>query len=91
MFVRISEQRGSGPNLSQTVFLFSFSFSGLPSDVTHFLKCGANEIILKPLNLERFAQVMKVLTEDINDDSHTLDSYRGIGLSRDDILRDNRK
>ena len=67
---------------------FSFSFSGLSTDVTHFLKCGANEIILKPLNLERFVQVMKVLKEDMNDDIHTVMPYRGIGLFHDDVDRE---
>ena len=56
--------------------------------MTHFLKCGANEIILKPLNLERFAQVMMVLKEDNNDDIHKVIPYRGIGLFHDDEERE---
>lgn len=52
--------------------------------MTHFLKCGANEIILKPLNLERFAQVMMVLKEDNNDDIHTVIPNRGIDLFHDE-------
>ena len=32
---------------------------GLPSDVAHFLNCGADRVLLKPLDVQTFAQAMK--------------------------------
>ena len=32
--------------------------SGLPSDVTHFLSCGVNKVLLKPLDMNAFVSAM---------------------------------
>ena len=34
-------------------------YSGLPSDIEHFLSCGANNVLLKPLDTEAFGKAMK--------------------------------
>jgi hypothetical protein len=31
---------------------------GLPSDVAHFLECGADRVLLKPLNVDAFTEAM---------------------------------
>ena len=35
---------------------------GLPSDIKYFLDCGANDVLLKPLDVEAFGLAMKVIT-----------------------------
>ena len=45
-----------------TVYINSTQYSlptGLPSDIDTFLSCGANKVLLKPLDLEAFSQAMK--------------------------------
>ena len=41
--------------------LISFPL-GLPSDIKYFLDCGANDVLLKPLDVEAFGLAMKVIT-----------------------------
>jgi hypothetical protein len=33
--------------------------SGLPSDVAHFLSCGADKVLLKPLDILAFGEAMR--------------------------------
>jgi hypothetical protein len=44
-------------------FLFntfvSFFPAGLPTDVAHYLNCGADRVLLKPLDINAFGQAMK--------------------------------
>ena len=35
---------------------------GLTSDIKYFLDCGANDVLLKPLDVEAFGLAMKVIT-----------------------------
>ena len=37
------------------------STAGLPSDVTYFLGCGADKVLLKPLDFDAFGQAMRDL------------------------------
>ena len=38
--------------------LYIFDGIGLPSDIEYFLNCGANKVLLKPLDVEAFEQAM---------------------------------
>lgn len=39
--------------------MYIFVFSGLPLDVAHFVSCGANKVLLKPLDINSFTLAMK--------------------------------
>lgn len=38
-----------------------FCYAGLPTDVEHFLACGADRVLLKPLNIDAFKDAMRVM------------------------------
>lgn len=44
--------------------------TGLPSDVEHFLQCGANRVLLKPLDFNAFTEAMREM-EGYSIDSQT--------------------
>ena len=41
-------------------------FAGLPSDVTYFLSCGADKVLLKPLDLNKFGLAMREAIDEMN-------------------------
>lgn len=41
------------------IFPMTLSLSGLPSDVSHFISCGVDKVLLKPLDMEAFVRVMR--------------------------------
>ena len=45
-------------HLSNSLYLFDI-MSGLPADVAHFLSCGANKVLLKPLDILAFGEAMR--------------------------------
>ena len=45
--------------LIRLTLLTLFLYSGLPSDIEHFLSSGANKVLLKPLDTEAFGKAMK--------------------------------
>ena len=51
---------------SSSIFLISSSLflipTGLPSDIHFFLSCGANLVLLKPLDIRAFGKAMKSVT-----------------------------
>ena len=36
----------------------SSHIAGLPSDIAHFISCGADKVLLKPLDIEAFKEAM---------------------------------
>ena len=40
------------------IALYLFDGTGLPSDIVYFLNCGANKVLLKPLDVKTFEQAM---------------------------------
>ena len=45
--------------ISYSISLCLLLCSGLPSDIDYFLSCGANKVLLKPLDLETFGQAIE--------------------------------
>ena len=45
--------------LTVSIIFNIFCQTGLPSDIEMFLSCGANKVLLKPLNLDAFGEAMK--------------------------------
>jgi hypothetical protein len=41
-----------------------FASAGLPADVAYFLSCGADKVLLKPLDLNKFGQAMREAIDD---------------------------
>ena len=37
--------------------------TGLPSDIEHFMNCGADKVLLKPLDMTAFAEAIKETRE----------------------------
>jgi hypothetical protein len=37
--------------------------AGLPSDVAHFLECGADRVLLKPLDVDAFTEAMREMKD----------------------------
>ena len=58
------------------------SLSGLPSDVSHFISCGVDKVLLKPLDMEAFVRAMR--RDDVADDDVT----QGAVNPRDITLHD---
>ena len=50
--------RGRGRLIVFIIFNISCK-TGLPSDIEMFLNCGANKVLLKPLDLDALGQAMK--------------------------------
>ena len=45
--------------MSDTIYCIILFYSGLPSDIEHFLSSGADKVLLKPLDTEAFGKAMK--------------------------------
>jgi hypothetical protein len=50
---------------SYLFFTLPFFFAGLPTDVAHYLNCGADRVLLKPLDISAFGQAMRDLSDSI--------------------------
>ena len=57
--------------------------SGLPSDVTHFLSCGVDKVLLKPLDMEAFTRAMK--RDDVADDDFIQDRTAQRDITENDF------
>ena len=48
-----------------TQFYLNIFHPGLPSDIQHFLNCGADRVLLKPLDMNAFRQAMREKNENM--------------------------
>jgi hypothetical protein len=51
----------SSPLASSHVYVTLYTPPGLSTDVEHFEQCGANKVLLKPLDLDDFESSMREL------------------------------
>ena len=45
------------------IWRYTLLYPGLPSDIDHFMNCGADKVLLKPLDTKVFGQAMKEITK----------------------------